>query len=92
MAFRKVAQLKEMSFDFSSSGGTSAVQLYTDLPGNAMAARLSAKTLSNSAAGRKTETIPLDGVEASLYRPEITPGVATILRLFGGVIWMRYGG
>lgn len=89
MAFRKVSQFKEVTFDFTSTGGTTAVQLYTDMPGAAMAPRLAGKALVNSQGSRATETIPLDGVEGTLFRPELVPASGTVLRLFGGTIWAR---
>jgi hypothetical protein len=83
MAFRKVFEFKELSYTFSSTGGTTAVQLYTDLPGGVMTTRLTGKTLPDTSGIRRTApTIPLDGIEGTLFRPELVPGAATILRLF----------
>ena len=87
MAFRKVWQFKEATYDYSSNGDTAA-NFYTDLPGGAMASR-DADTMPSTGNTRKTITIPLDGIEGSLFRPELVPGAATQLRLFGGVVHAR---
>jgi len=89
LAFRRVWQFKEVVFDYSSNN-SSTFQLYTDLPGGAMAARKGAGvTMASTSDGRKTLPIPLDGIEGTLYRPEIIPGATTVLRLYGGTIWVR---
>lgn len=89
MAFRKVAEFKEMSLAYSSNGA-SVAQFYTDMPGGALAARKGAGvSMPSTAATRKTLTIPLDGIEGTLFYPEVTPGAATQVKLFEGTVWLR---
>jgi hypothetical protein len=81
--------MKELSLEYQSNGAAT-LQWYTDMPGGTLAARkVPAVTLASTSSTRKTITIPLDGIEATLYYPEITPAAATQLRLFGGVVWLR---
>jgi hypothetical protein len=89
MAFRKVVEFKEASLAYSSNG-TATFQFYTDMPGNALAARKGAGvTMPSTTATRKTQTIPLDSIEGTLFYPEITPGAATQMKLYEGTVWVR---
>lgn len=89
MAFRKVAEFKEVTLQYQSNG-QSNFQFSTDMPGGAPAARLGAGIfLPTTASVRKTITIPLDGIEGTEFFPTITPGSTTQLRLFSGVVYVR---
>lgn len=90
MAFRKVAEFKEVTIQYQSNGAAT-FQFYTDMPGGALAARLagSGVTLASTSGTRKTITIPLDGIEGTEFYPLITPGAATQLRLFSGTVYVR---
>lgn len=89
MAFRKVAEFKEVTLQYQSNGAAT-FNWFTDMPGAALAARLGAGTaLADTASTRKTRTIPLDGIEGTEFYPQITPGVATQLRLFSMSAWIR---
>ena len=95
MAQQKVFDLKEITLEYSSNGAA-VLQLYTDLPGGALAIRLplgspgsGGVTLPSTSGIRKTITIPLDGTQATLYYPTITPGNTTQLTLLSGKILMR---
>lgn len=89
MAFRKVAEFKELTLEYQSNGAAT-LQFNTDLPGGTLAPRKApAVTLASTSSTRQTVTVPLDNIEGTLYYPEITPGAATQLRLFGGVVWLR---
>lgn len=96
MAFRKVWQFKECSIEYvGPSGGT--FKFSTDLPGGAMAQRLTpAATLANTPADKspKTQTIPLSDsnsapFEGTLYQPRVEPPPTGVLQLRAGVIWVR---
>lgn len=89
MAFRKVAEFKEVTLQYQSNGAAT-FQLYTDMPGGALAVRLGAGTaMASTTSTRKTLTIPLDGIEGTEFYPLITPGGSTQLRLFSGVVYVR---
>ena len=91
MAFRKVAEFKEVSLTYASNGAAT-LQFYTDSPGGTLAARLSAGVTLPSTTGtsvRKTITVPLDGIEGTEYYFDITPGASTQLKLFSGLVHIR---
>lgn len=89
MAFRKVAEFKELTIQYQSNG-PATLQWFTDMPGGALAARLGGGvSLANTSSGRKTITVPLDGIEGTEFYPVFTPGAATQLRLFSGVVYVR---
>lgn len=86
MAFRKVNEFKECTLHYDAPGG-GLFYLYTDMPGGVMALR---KTeVLPATTGRGTHTIPLDGIEGTLYRPEVIPPPVNVLRLFAGVLFVR---
>jgi hypothetical protein len=77
MAQRKVGQYKEISFTYQCTG-TAKFQFYTDLPGGVLAARLGSGWVLPSTAGiRTTYTVPLDGIEGTIYKPRWTPDAGT---------------
>lgn len=91
MAFRKVAEFKEVTIQYQSNG-SAIFQWYTDMPGGAMTPRLAGGGgvgLNSTASTRKTTTITLDGIEGTEFNPQIVPGPATQLRLFSGVVYLR---
>lgn len=89
MAFRKVAEFKELTLQYQSNG-PATLQMYTDMPGGALATRLGGgSALADTSSGRKTVTVPLDGLEGTEFYPVVTPGPGTQLRLFSGVVYVR---
>jgi hypothetical protein len=89
MAFQKVFDLKEATLEYQSNG-VATFQLYTDMPGGTLAARLGAGvTLPSTSNTRKTITIPLDNIQGTEYYPLITPGGSTQIILLAGKIWLR---
>lgn len=89
MAFRKVAEFKEVSLQYQSNG-TATFQFYSDMPGGALATRLGAGvSMPSTSSLRQTKTIPLDGIEGTEFYPLITPGGSTQLRIFSGTVWLR---
>jgi hypothetical protein len=89
MAFRVVNELKELSLVYASNGNA-VLQLYTDMPGGALAARLGGGvTLPTSTSKRVPITIPLDAIRAKEFYPVITPGSTTQFELYSGVILLR---
>lgn len=91
MAFRKVAEFKEVTLQYqTNAGGGVSFQWFTDMPGGVLGARLgSGVPLAGTNAARVTRTIPLDGIEGSEFYPVLTPNNATQLRLFSGVVYLR---
>lgn len=99
MAFRTVAQFKEMSLEYVSPSGTSTARFYTDMPGGHLTDRTGAKTLPQTNADKSpgTITIPLiDGngapLEGTLYYPRVEPFATSAnggTQLRGGVVYMR---
>ena len=95
MAIQKVQEFKEITICYQSNGA-SILQMYTDMPGGALAIRLpvaspssSGYAIPTSSGARVVLTIPLDGVEGSEFYFKFTPGVATQLRLFSASVKMR---
>jgi hypothetical protein len=88
MAQQKVWEFKEVSLKFASTGGTSDVQMRTDLP-TSWATRLTGKTLGNTSGVIQTDTIPLDGITGSVFDFTITPASAATLQLREGVVLAR---
>lgn len=89
MAFRKVAEFKEVTLQYQSNGA-STFQWLTDMPGGTLAARLGAGvSLADTTSTRKTITIPLDNIEGTEFYPVVTPGASTQFRLFSGVVYLR---
>jgi len=89
MAQRIVNELKEISLVYSSNGAAT-LQLYTDMPGGALAVRLGAGiTLASSSSNRVPITIPLDAIRAKEFYVKITPGGSTQFELYSGAILFR---
>src|SRR5262252_7189899 len=89
MAFRRVAEFKEIDLQYQSNG-ISTLQFFTDMPGGVLQPRLgSGKSLPDTTSTRKTTTIPLDGIEGTEFYPQATPGATTQLRLYSGTLWLR---
>lgn len=96
MAFRKVAQFKEISVEYVSADGAGALKFYTDLPGNHLTERTGGKVLTATNADKTPNTITfplIDGngapLEGTLYYPRVEPPATGALQLRGGVVWMR---
>jgi hypothetical protein len=96
MAFRKVAQFKEVSLEYVSADAAGAFKLFTDMPGNHLADRTGAKVLPQTNADKTPNTITFPLVDANgaplegtLYYPRVDPPATGALQLRGGVIWMR---
>lgn len=89
MAFQKVFDFKEVTIEYQSNGDAT-FQIYTDMPGGALAVRLGAGvTLASTTNTRKTITIPLDGIQGTEFYPVITPGATTQFILLSGKVWIR---
>lgn len=96
MAFRKVAQFKEMTLEYVSPDAAGVAQFFTDMPGNHLVSRIGLVALpqTNSDKTPNTKTIPLvdnNGApfEGTLYYPKVVPPINGALQLRGGVVWMR---
>jgi hypothetical protein len=96
MAFRKLAQFREISIEYVSPTAAGVLRFYTDQPGNHLTERTGGKTLptTNSDKTPATITFPLvDGsgapLEGTLYYPRVEPPVSGSLQLRSGVVWMR---
>jgi hypothetical protein len=95
MAFRKCNDFKEITLVYASNG-PATLQLYTDMPGGALAARLTENagagvTLASSGGPgvRITQTVALDGIRGTEFYPKITPGSTTQFELYSGVVYLR---
>ncbi len=99
MAFRKVAQFKEVSLQYVSPSGPSAFKFSTDMPGGHMTERTGGKALpvTNSDKAPATITIPLNDTngapfEGTLYSFRVDPYAtsgAGGTQLRSGVVWLR---
>lgn len=104
MPFQRVKQFKdlELAYDCPAPAGQIAsisgfsVKFWTDMPGGAMAVRATL-TYPYSSGGRRTYTLPLDGIEGTLYKVQVIPNTADAgsgrkadqVKLFGGVLRAR---
>jgi len=95
MSFRRVNEFKEITLCYASNG-PATFQFYTDMPGGALAARLTENagagvTLASSGGPGARVTIPiaLDGLRGTEFYPKITPGSATQFELYSGVVYLR---
>jgi len=95
MAFRVVNELKEITLVYSSNG-VAALQLFTDMPGGALAMRLPTSapaaggvSIPTSTSKRVTLTIPFDGIRAKEFYPQIVPGSTTQFELYSAVMYVR---
>lgn len=89
MAQRVVNEFKEITIVYLSNG-VATLQFFTDMPGNALAARLGAGvSLVSSASSRIPITIPLDGIRGKEFYMQITPGASTQFELYSGVVGLR---
>jgi hypothetical protein len=99
MAFRKVCQFKEASFEYVSPSGPSVFRFFTDMPGGHLVDRTGSKLMPQTNADHTPTTItfPLvDGggapLEATLYYPRIEPFATSAqggTQLRSGVVWIR---
>src|ERR1041384_5005365 len=95
MAFRKMAQFKEISLEYVSPTAAGTLKFFTDMPGNHLVNRVQT-TLPTTNADKtpNTTTFPLvDGngapLEGTLYYPRVEPPANGALQLRSGVVWMR---
>ena len=90
---RKVFQFKELSLQHHTTGAAATAQLYTDAtPGADLAAQLGGGKSLGTSTGPVTVTIPLDGIEGTSYRLEVTPAAGGVTRLLAGQVLVRpYG-
>lgn len=96
MSFRKVAQFKELSLEYVSPAGAGVLEFWTDMPGEAMALRLTA-SLPETAADWTPRTTTISLVDSggmgplvgTLYQPWVWPPSDGALQLRSGVIWLR---
>jgi hypothetical protein len=96
MAFRKVAQFKEVSLEYVSATAAGTFKFSTDMPGNHLVERTGGKILPQTNADKTPNTItfPLvdnNGapIEGTLYVPRVDPPANGALQLRSGVIWLR---
>lgn len=87
VAIQTVQEFKELTFQYQSNGAFT-VQLFTNMPGGALASRITAN-IGTSNNERKPYTLPLDNIEGSEFYFKFTPGAATQLRLFSGNLKLR---
>src|SRR4051794_11662941 len=95
MAFRKVAQFKEVSLQYVAvSGGT--FKFLTDMPGGHLLERTGGKAIPASNADKTpaTTTIPLiDGngapLEGTIHQERVDPPFGATVQLRSGVLLMR---
>jgi len=91
MAFRKVNEFKEITLCYASNG-SATLQLFTDMPGGGLIARLGAGVILATSGGpgmRTTYTVPLDGIRGTEFYPQIVPGSKTQFELYSGVVYLR---
>jgi hypothetical protein len=91
MAFQKVFDFKEVTIEYRSNGAAS-FQFSTDMPGGALAARLGAGFTLPTSGGiglNRTQTVPLDGIQGTMYQPQITPGSSTQIIVLSAKLWLR---
>lgn len=96
MAFRKMAQFKEVSLEYVSKDNPGVFKFFTDMPGNHLAERTGGKTLPVTNADKTPNTTTISLVDASgaplegtLYYPRVEPPVNGALQLRSGVVWTR---
>jgi hypothetical protein len=88
MPFQRVKQFKDLELSYDAPSGL-ALHFWTDMPGSAMADRV---TLSFPAtSGRQTKTLPLAAggaqLEGTLYKCIVSS--TGVVRLFGGIVRAR---
>jgi hypothetical protein len=98
MAFRKVAQFKEVSLEYVSPSGASTFTFKTDMPGNEIATRFTG-TMPQTGPGHYPETTTfslVDGngapLEGTLYVPRVDPFATSGsggTQLRSGVVYLR---
>lgn len=96
MAFRKVAQFKEVSLEYVSPTASGVFLFSTDMPGNHLQERTGGMILPQTNADKTPNTITLpltDGLgapyEGTIYVPRVNPPVNGALQLRTGIIWLR---
>ena len=96
MAFRKVQEFKEITLQYALTGTgtpTATLQFFTDMPAasppGTLAARLGAGIVLPATTGRKTITIPLDGVRGTEFYPLVTPSGTAQFELYSAVVYLR---
>lgn len=92
MAFRKVHEFKEITLCYALAGTstpTATLQFWTDMPGGVLAVRLGAGVSLAATTGRKTITVPLDGIRGTEFYPVITPSATGQFELYSAVVYLR---
>ena len=96
MAFRKVNEFKELTLVYALTGTgtpTATLQFFTDMPASSppgtLAARLGAGVTLAATTGRKSITIPLDGIRGTEFYPSITPSSTAQVEIYSGVVYLR---
>ena len=88
MAIGKVNQFKEITLVYQSNGAAT-LQFYTDLP-TSWAARLGGGvTMASTSGVRGQITVPLDGIEGTMFYPKVTPGGSTQIRILDGHVKLK---
>jgi hypothetical protein len=97
MAFRKLAEFREISVEYVSADGTGKLKFFTDMPGNHLVDRSSGgwtlpQTNADHTPTTYTHTLadsagaPMQG---SMYFPRFEPPANGIMQVRGGIVWVR---
>lgn len=91
MAFDRVKQFKEVTFDYESPDAAVPLSVLTDMPGGAMAVRSWPGSLTGLpvTTTRRTYTLPMDGIEGTLVQFKTTLPFAGKLKIYGAVCQVR---
>jgi hypothetical protein len=83
----QVFEIRAIAVSYEAAGGTGTCELYTDLPGGAMALRDS-MNLPVTSGGRGTASETYNFV-ATTYKVKFTPNAAGILKPYDGTLQVR---
>jgi len=84
MALQRVKQFKDIELEYEAVAAMT-VTFLTDMPGSAMAVR--ATLTFPLTTTRRTLTLPLDGIEGTLFQVKIVS--TAVVRLYGGVVRVK---
>ena len=90
MSMERVKQFKDLMVDYDCSGSgtpTFTVDVWTDMPGSAMATRK--VTALPATSGRQTKNIPLDGIVGTLVQLRTTPSATAVVKFYAATIRIR---
>jgi hypothetical protein len=84
MALQRVKQFKDIELEYEAVAAMT-VTFLTDMPGSAMALRATLNFPLTTT--RRTLTLPLDGIEGTLFQVKIVS--TAVVRLYGGVVRVK---